>query len=180
MVTKNLNRVLKTVLVGSVKPTASADRVGSGTNGTIDTLASFLSLGLFLLPRLSEPEPRSRMEVADPMSMPPNEIEHGQPESVSGPTARRCSGETRLSAIRGPFALARTSPTARPTATPAVALWQPGTTSQDRYPGSHHRLSQFDRDCQSPDWFSNDRDSMAKPKPRSVNRIANLIAAAAK
>ena len=183
MAVKNLNRVLKTVLVGFVKPTASADRVGSGSNVAVDIVspAIFLSLGQFLMPRLSEPEPRSRQEVADAMSMPPNGIGYGTPESVSGPSARRSSVSTRVIAvICDETRLARSLPTARTAALPAANFWPTGSTSRDRHPGSYQRLRQIGRDCQSPDWTNDDRDPKATLQKQGGYRVTTQTPAAGK
>jgi hypothetical protein len=137
-------RVLKTALVGAVKLPTPADRIGSGRVVRIDYHpTTFLSQGQFPTPRLPEPEPRSRQEVFDAMSMPPA----GGP---SGP-AGRLPGS---SACRGPLA----------------AAWRANRTNPSRAarPWSHGLSTPVGRDCQSPDRLD-DRDDL-EATPATVRR----------
>jgi hypothetical protein len=140
MVTTTLKtRVLKTALVGNVKLPTPADRIGSGFVVGMDHYpTTFLSQGQFPLPRLPEPEPRSRQEVFDAMSMPPA----GSP---SGP-AGRVPGS---SACRGPLA----------------AAWRANRTNPSRAnrPWSHGHSISVSGDCQSPDRLDDRKDLKATP-----------------
>src|SRR4051812_41713596 len=97
MVATTLNtRVLKTATVGNVKLPTSADRIGAGFVAGVDHYpTTFLSQGQFPMPRLPEPQNRSRREVVDATSMPPS----GDPAGSAG----RLPGS---SACRGPLAAA--------------------------------------------------------------------------
>ena len=152
MVATTLNtRVLKTATVGNVNVPTPADRIGAGFVA-IDYPTTFLSLGQFL-PRLPEPEPRSRQEVLDAMSMPPS----GDPAGPAG----RTPGNT---ACRGPLAASRRASGAR--ASRASRLW------------SHGHSCQVGRDCQSPDHRPDDRTDL-KATPTAVRQQATTRAAAA-
>ena len=154
MLATTLNtRVLKTATVGNVKLPTPADRIGAGFAGVIDHYpTTFLSLGQFL-PRLPEPEPRSRQEVVDAMSMPPS----GGPAGPAG----RTPGNT---ACRGPLAATWRASGAR--VSRASRLW------------SHGPSCQVGRDCQSPDHRLDDRTDL-KASPTAVRRQATTRAAAA-
>jgi hypothetical protein len=138
MRTANLNtRVLKTVLAGNVKLPTTADRIGTGfVVGTDYHSTTFLSLGQFPMPRLPEPEPRSRQEVFDAMSMPPA----GAPDGPAG----RLPGS---SACRGPLA----------------AAWRANRTNPSRANRlrSHGHASSIGGDCQSPDRLDDRKDLKA-------------------
>ena len=146
-------RVLKTALVGNVKLPTPADRIGSGFAADIDNPATVLSQGQFPMPRLPEPEPRSRQEVFDATSMPPA----GSP---SGP-AWRSPGS---SACRGPLA----------------AAWRADRTNPSRAnrPRSHGLSNPVGGDCQSPDRLDDRTDLKATPK--TVRRTVARTAAAKK
>ena len=152
MVTTTLKtRVLKTALVGNVKLPTPADRIGSGRVVDLDyPPTTFLSQGQFPMPRLPEPEPRSRQEVFDAMSMPPA----GSP---SGP-AGRVPGS---SACRGPLA----------------AAWRADRTNPSRANRlrSHGHSNPVGGDCQSPD-RRDDRTDL-KATPETVRRTAARTAA---
>jgi hypothetical protein len=153
MVATTLNtRVLKTATVGNVKLPTPADRIGAGFVSAVDFYpTTFLSLGQFL-PRLPEPDDRSRREVVDAMSMPPS----GGPAGSAG----RFPGET---ACRGPLA----------------AAWRATRTHASRAsrPWSHGHQCQVGRDCQSPDRHDGRTDRNAKPE--TVRRQAATRTAAA-
>lgn len=152
MRTATLNiRVLKTALVGNVKLPTPADRIGSGLVNRIDYHpTTFLSLGQFPMPRLPEPEPRSRQEVVDAMSMPPA----GDPDGPAG----RVSGNT---ACRAPLA----------------ATWRANRTHPGRAScsWSHGLSSRVGCDCQSPDQRDDRKDRKAEPiavRRRATTRTA--------
>lgn len=70
-VTNLTNLVLKTAQVGNVTLLTPADRIGAVLGTAIGSYpTNFLSQGHFPMPRLSEPEHRSRQVVVEP-SMPP-------------------------------------------------------------------------------------------------------------
>jgi hypothetical protein len=70
-VTNLTNLVLKTAQVGNVTLLTPADRIGAVRGTAIDSYpTNFLSQGHFPMPRLSEPEHRSRQVVVE-SSMPP-------------------------------------------------------------------------------------------------------------
>lgn len=168
MSAKNLNRVLKTVLAGSVKLPAPADRIGSGVNAVIDHYpTAVLSQGRFLTPRLPEPEPRSRRTVADDESMPTPETA-GSSGSASGLSAR-------LTRVTAP--LTRTFMSAvKPT-----AFGMPRRTvkpSRVSHPWSHGKPCPVGRDCQSPDRQQRRKDRTANRRNRRWQRTANPAAAA--
>lgn len=143
MAVQNPNAVaLKTVLVGNVQLPAPADRIGSGfvaAGGHYPT--TFLSRGQFPLPRLPEPDTRSRRAVVA-MAMPPAAVPAGPAGSVSGATA-----------CRGPLARTATTPS-----------W-PGSTSRASRPWSLGLSNSVGRDCQSPDRHD-DRTDHSGPKAR--------------
>jgi hypothetical protein len=155
MVVTTLNtRVLKTATVGNVKLPTPADRIGAGFVSGIDHYpTTFLSQGQFPVPRLPEPEPRSRREGVDAMSMPPS----GGPAGPAG----RFPGR---SACRAPLA----------------AAWRASEagTSRASRPWSLGHPCQVGRDCQSPD-RRDDRTDL-KATPATVRRAATRTAAAAK
>jgi hypothetical protein len=140
MRTTTLNtRVLKTVSAGNVTLPTPADRIGAGFVVSIDYHpTTVLSQGQFPMPRLPEPEPRSRQEVFDAMSMPPA----GDP---SGP-AGRVPGS---SACRGPLA----------------AAWRANRANSGRAnrPWSHGHANSVGGDCQSPDRLDDRKDLKAIP-----------------
>ena len=142
----NLNLVLKTVLGGSSKLLASADRIGSGFATAVDNdPAHVLSPGLFPEPRLSEPEPRSRQEVADMPSPTPAAAPASSVGSFSGTRAcrRPFSAVIALPAIVGQK---RTIPPGGV----AVAITDPTGTGRYCRLGSPRGYSMPGRDCQSP------------------------------
>jgi hypothetical protein len=155
MRTATLNtRVLKTALVGSVKLTTPADRIGSGfVAGTGYHSTTFLSQGQFPMPRLPEPEHRSRQEVFDAMSMPPA----GDPDGPAG----RLPGS---SACRGPLAAAWRADRANP--------------SRANRPWSHGHSISVGGDCQSPDRLDDRTD--LKATPTAVRQTVARTAAAKK
>lgn len=154
MRTATLNtRVLKTALVGNAKLPTPADRIGSGfVVGTGYPSTTFLSQGHFPTPRLPEPEPRSRQEVFDAMSMPPA----GSP---SGP-AGRLPGS---SACRGPLAAAWRANRANP--------------SRASRPWSHGHSNSVGGDCQSPDRLDDRKDPKATPTAVRRRTAARTAAA---
>ncbi len=153
MVATTLNtRVLKTATVGNVKLPTPADRIGAGFVAVDSYPTTFLSQGQFPLPRLPEPECRSRREGVDAMSMPPS----GGPAGPAG----RCPGE---SACRGPLAAAWCA--ARAGASRVSHLW------------SHGHPWPVGRDCQSPDRRDGRTDRRAVPT--AVRRRAATRTAAA-
>ena len=155
MVATTLNtRVLKTVLVGNVKLPTPADRIGTGFVAGMDHYpTTFLSQGQFPLPRLPEPESRSRQEVFDAMSMPPA----GDPDGPAG----RLPGS---SACRGPLAAAWRADRANP--------------SRANRPWSHGHSIPVGGDCQSPDRLDGRTD--LKATPETVRQTVARTAAAKK
>jgi hypothetical protein len=175
MTALNLNTVLKTVLAGSVKLPAPADRIGFGVNSDIDHYpTAFLSQGQFPTPRLPEPDLRSRRTVADDESMPPQGSPAEPNGSVSGKSASPCRGLKPVTTT-----LART---VTATALPTVfgMLWQVGETSRASHPGSHERSCRNGSDCQSPDRQDARKDLAADPRQRGRYRKATPAAAAGK
>ena len=158
----NLNLVLKTVLGGSSKLLASADRIGSGFATAVDNdPAHVLSPGLFPEPRLSEPEPRSRQEVADM----PSSTTAAAPASSAG----SISG---FRACRRPFPDAVVVPTvvgqkrAIPPGGAATAVSGPTGTGRYRRLGSPRSYAVPGRDCQSPVHTQTfDRDHQPELRP---------------
>ncbi|HET6573097.1 MAG TPA: hypothetical protein VFG68_05815 [Fimbriiglobus sp.] len=151
MRTATLNtRVLKTALVGNAKLPTPADRISGFVVGTDYPSTTFLSQGQFLTPRLPEPEPRSRQEVFDAMSMPPA----GDPDGLAG----RLPGS---SACRGPLA----------------AAWRANRASTGRAsrPWSHGHPKPVGGDYQSPDRLDDRKDLKAPPaavRRRTATRTA--------
>jgi hypothetical protein len=175
MSVKNLNRVLKTVLAGSVKLAAPADRIGFGVNTVIDHYpTAFLSQGQFPTPRLPESEPRSRRTAADDRSMPPQGLPAGPNGSGSGKSASRCHGLKPVTT-----SLARTL---SGTAIQAVSEmgWRMVDTSRASHPGSNQRLRRIGSDCQSPDRQNARTDLAANPRQRGWHRTATPTATAGK
>jgi len=143
-----------TASVRTVKVQTPADRIGSGLVAGVGYPTAFLSQGQFPMPRLPEPEPRSRRAVADDQSMPPNGNPNGPAGRLSGNSARRPSAD-RATALSGIVIGTRTAAPARTTAVTAKPVSgmfgcaaDPGRAS---HPGSHPRFSSVGRDCQSPD-----------------------------
>ena len=100
------NLVLKTVSVGvTLTP---ADRIGSG-RAAVDNPATFLSQGQFLMPRLPDPEHRSRRQAVDSLSQPAAGGPAGPAGRSSCASARWRSGYRRTTT-------ARTTTVAKPTA----------------------------------------------------------------
>jgi hypothetical protein len=153
MVATTLNTRVKTATVGNVKLPTPADRIGAGFVAIDFYPTTFLSQGQFL-PRLPEPERRSRREGVDAMSMPPS----GGPAGLAG----RCPGE---SACRGPLAAAWRA--TRAGASRVSHLW------------SHGHPWSVGRDCQSPDRHADRTDRGAKPEV-VWHRAATRTAAAGK
>jgi hypothetical protein len=76
-----------------------ADRIGSG-RAFIDQPATFLSQGQFLMPRLPDPEHRSRRQAVDFESMPADGGPAGPAGRCSSASACWRSGYRRTSAAR--------------------------------------------------------------------------------
>ncbi|MCZ2340789.1 MAG: hypothetical protein LC104_03215 [Bacteroidales bacterium] len=160
MAVTTLKPVLKTVLVGSVKLTASADCIGSGTvMGIHRTPAYFLSPEyVFVLP-VPVPEHWSRQEVADMPSMPPRaEAPESSPGTPSGVRAcpRSLSATFDRNRSRGIW---RTFPFS------AIALPSVTATGSGRLRclGSTRDFTRIDRDCQSLDAWC-DRPQEYQPR----------------
>lgn len=171
MSAKYLNRVLKTVLAGSVKLPAPADRVGFGVKAVIDQYpTAFLSQGHFLTPRLSEPEHRSEWTVADDESMPPPD-RPGMAGSAHGPSARRAVYTTATAPLAG-IPTGTVTPTAP--ATPRKAV-KPSRVSR---PWFSREICPAGRDCQSPGRQTHRRNRIANRLNRRWRRTANPASAA--
>jgi hypothetical protein len=171
MVLMNLILVQLTDLVRSVKLPTPADRIGSGFMADIaDYPTTSLSLGQFPLPRLSEPDHRSRQEVIDAQSMqamPPGRGPVGRTGSVSGASACRRSLATVTWATRAKPA----------TRKPATVLWSVDA-SRTNPSGPRNRWCQVDRDCQSHDRHDELRGRDVKPATVR-HRVTSPDAAAA-
>lgn len=176
MLATNLNRLLKTVKVGTVKLPTPADRIGSGFNATFDTdlyPASVLSRGQFPMPRLPEPESEPGSRVVPSTGTPT-----GPRGSFPGTTARR-TVSTRVQALTGLPALP--PPVATPTSSAKPAgVEGAATTSRARHPGSHERLCSVERDCQSPDRRTVRVTQAVTARQRGWRRTARPIPAAGK
>lgn len=163
MAVKNLNNlVLKTALVGNVKLTTAAARIGSGFGAIVDhPPATFLSRGQFPLPRLSEPEPDagSRREAADLWSMPTA----GMP---AGPAGSHPGAKVSHHPV-SPLGVALTGTPTR---------FDRGA-DRASYPGSLMSLRRIGRDCQSPDLRDDGTDQRAKALGLWHRTAARTVAA---
>jgi hypothetical protein len=150
-VTTLSNLVLKTAQAGNVKLLVPADRIGAVLGTAIDSYpTTFLSQGHFPMPRLTEPEHRSRQVVVEP-SMPP----------ATGPASSAGS----LSGV----SVSHGSLPAYPSATRTGA-------SRASCPWSR-RFQRSDRsDCQSPDRHADTRNLQAKPRAGWQRTMARTTA----
>jgi len=173
---------LMTASVRAAKVLTPADRIGSGLVAGVDYPTAFLSQGQFPMPRLPEPEPRSRRAVADDQSLPPNGNSNGPDGRISGNSARHPWVNCVL-ALGETAAVTRTAPPARTTAVtdkPVAGMpWCQADRSRASHPGSHPCLSSIGRDCQSPDRLSTERDQFAS-LAMGGDRTASPAAAAGK
>lgn len=148
MAVKTLKPVLKTVRVGSVKLTASADCIGSGKVAGIDNYpVYFLSPEHVCVFHVPEPEPWSRQEVADMSSLLPRaEAPRSSTGTPSGIRACRRSFPVG-------FAISRSTGTQRtiPSTASAQPAAYPTESGRLRCLGSPGSFATIDRDCQSPD-----------------------------
>jgi len=175
---------LMTASVRTAKVLTPADRIGSGVVAGIDYPTAFLSQGQFLMPRLPEPEPRSRRAVADDQSLPPNGNPNGPDGRNSGNSARH-PWVNRVLAVSGENVIAtRSAPPARTTAVTAKPVsgmpWCTADLSRASHPGSHPRSSSVGRDCQSPDRLDAKRGQLADLATLGWYRTATPAAAAGK
>lgn len=147
MAVMNLNLVQMTVVVGSMKP-ASADRIGSGLVTDFDNYpANSLSPGHLSQPRVPEPEPRSRQEFADVMSMP---TFAAAPVSSTGTVSGACTCRRSLRPDFAPSGTIGSKRTISPTPTAITAADEAGA-GRLRCHGSPRSSAILDRDCQSLD-----------------------------
>jgi hypothetical protein len=131
MVVLNLNLVSKTVPTSLVLA-VPADRIGSGANVIDHNPTAFLSPGHFFLPRLPEPEPRSRRTADDQPSMPPSGLPSGPAGSGSGQLALLARTATATVKPTVAMTLRRAVKPSRvryPQATPCQRGWRRMATS---------------------------------------------------
>lgn len=163
MVVTTLKPVLKTVLVGSVKLTASADCIGSGKVAIIpNDPANFLSSEHVFVLHVPVPEHWSRQEVADmPSLLPRAEASESSPGTPSG--VRACPR-----AFPSRFANSRSAGMRRsfPLSAMVDIVADPTGTGRLRCPGSFGDSARIDRDCQSRDYW---RDFQQDYLPRLGN-----------
>jgi hypothetical protein len=178
MVLMNLiNLVQLTDRVNGVKPLTGADRIGSGFVANAAYPTTSLSLEQFPLLRLSEPDPRSRLEVIDARSMqamPPGRGPVGRTGSVSGASACRRSLAPHTWATR-------TKPaTRKPVTATAAAVLRSVDASRTRQSGPRNRWCPVDRDCQSLDQHGDLRGRDVQPATAGHRATSPDAAAAAK